>query len=153
MSTNWPGMDGRKTLCPFCLTVWQEHTLNQRAACMANLNQLFSEAMAASQSGASVSPSKVECPVCSKPFGEHAESDLRACASKRSPGTEELEFQSEFIDASFKGEEPDPVKRAELEARTLQMVCSCGKALGAHTVEEILSCDRRQREGNAGGGV
>ena len=111
---------------------------------MAKLKQLRSEALArndALQSGASVSPSKVECPVCSKPYGEHAESDLSACASKLSTGTEEeLEFQGEFVEASFKGEEPDPVKRAELEARTLQMVCSCGKALGDHSGEEILSC-------------
>ena len=154
MSTNWPGMDGRKTLCPFCLTVWQEHTLNQRAACMANLNQLFSEAMAASQSGASVSPSKVECPVCSKQFAKHAESDRRACASKRSPGTEELEFQGDFADASFKRQEPNPVKRGELQAQTRQIiVCSCGRPVGAHTVEEAVACARKQREGNAGGGV
>jgi hypothetical protein len=136
------------------LAVWDEHTLNQGAACMAKLKQLRSEALArndALQSGASVGPSRVECPACSKPYAEHAESGLLACASKFS--TEESEFESEFVEASFKVEEPDPVKRAELEARTLQIVCSCGKTLGEHSVEEILSCDRRQRGGNAGGGV
>jgi len=154
MSTNTPRMDPPKTECRFCGNVWQEHTLNQVDACMAKIKLEISEALARKdtlQSEASVDPLKVICPACSKPFGEHTKADLISCADKfpkRERGPSGLEYQNEFIEGHFEGEEPDPVKRAKIRAQTLQLLCSCGKALGDHTVDESLACSSRDREGN-----
>ena len=148
----------RKTECPFCGNVWQEHTLNQVDACMAKLKRDTAEALslsAASQSEASLSPTKVEiCPVCTRPYQAHTEADLSYCAAnfpKLERGASGLELQSIFTEVHFKDEEPDPVKRAKLHSQTLQTLCLCGKAVGDHTEDEIIAClergqGKRQKE-------
>jgi hypothetical protein len=122
---------------------------------MAIMEKQFSEARAPRdtlQSEAGVGTSKVNiCPVCSKPYGEHTEADLRSCVGpwpKRERGGSGLELQCEFFEAHFKNEEPDPIKRAKLQAQTLQVLCSCGKAVGDHTVDEIDACFHRGGQQN-----
>ena len=124
----------RKTECPFCGNVWQEHTLNQVDPCMAKLKRDTTEALvlsAASQSEASLSPSKVEiCPVCSRPYRAHTEADLSSCVANfpfLERGASGLELQSEFIEAHFKDEEPDPVKRAQLQAKLYKLSAYAGR--------------------------
>ena len=132
-------MSRTKTECPFCGNIWQEHTLNQVDACMAILKQEIAQTLARGdklQSEVGVFQSKVNiCPVCSKPYGEHSEADLDSCAGKwpkRERGASGLELQREFVEAHFENEEPDPIKRAKLQAQTLQTLCSCGKTVGDH---------------------
>lgn len=125
-------MSRTKTECPFCGKIWQEHTLNQRDACMTIMKRQFSEALARRdtlQSEAGVGPSKVNiCPVCSKPYGEHTEADLSSCAGKwpkRKRGASGLELQREFVEG--KNEEPDPIQRAKFRPKLYKYSVHAGK--------------------------
>ena len=48
-------------------------------ACAATIEQIFDQAMG---NRPSVDRSKIKCMICGKPWGEHAETDVRACADK-----------------------------------------------------------------------
>ena len=51
------------------------------------------------------------------------------------------------VDAHFKGENPDPIKRAERQAQAMNEQCpTCNKIVGEHTPEEIRVCARQGRE-------
>lgn len=135
-------------------TVWQEHTLNETRGCMAIMHIEYSAAVArdAKLKGKPV-PADREvalCPVCGKTSEEHTESDVSYCAAKwrkREEGSTGLELQHSFLTSQTvaRGEDPDPLKRAQLQARMMQMHCSCGKANGDHTVDEIRACIERGR--------
>lgn len=154
MSTKGSGMEQPKTECLFCGDIWQEHTLKQIDACTAMMNLHISAALARDatlQGKAGVTPAVEICPVCSKTSLEHTEAQLRSCAAKwrkHDRGATGLEIQCDFAEADFKNHEPDPdpVKRAQLRARMLQLLCSCGKAYGDHTQNEIRACAERNRE-------
>jgi hypothetical protein len=140
----YPGIEQSKTECPFCGNVWEEHTWTEIGGCMVILELEFSAALAhdAKLKGKpSPSPPRVEvCPVCNKLTAEHTDDDQRSCVSKwrkRERGATGLPLQHSFSKVSYEKEEPDPVKRAQLQARAMQALCSCGKAFGDHTVEEI----------------
>ena len=141
-----------KTECPFCGDVWQEHTVNQVDACTAIMKEMNSRARRNTKNEVSAfqfQPGISICPVCKKPFVEHADADLNSCAGKlrkRERGTLGFELQSHFWDARCKNEEPDPAKRATLRAQMLQSLCSCGKTFGDHMQDEILTCARKQRD-------
>ena len=151
-------MDGsrtgrRKTECPFCGDVWQEHTVNQVDACAAIMKEMYSRAARRDTkneaSAFQFQPGISSCPVCKELFGEHADADLNSCAGKlrkRAFRASGLELQSDFAEADFKNQEPDPAKRATLRAQMLQSLCSCGKTFGDHMQDEILACARKQRD-------
>jgi hypothetical protein len=132
-----------------CGNVWQEHTINEVGGCMAIMDIDSSVALARSGKP-SPNPSTVEiCPVCNKLPAEHTEDELRSCVAKwrkHEKGATGLKLQGRFIMAVAKNEELDPVKRAQLRARMLQLLCSCGKAYGDHTQDEIRACAERNRE-------
>jgi hypothetical protein len=149
-------MEPSKTECPFCGLVWQEHTINEVGGCMAIMHIEFSVAVArdAKLQGKPESADRevVLCPVCGETSEEHTENDVSSCLSKwrkREQGATGLKLQGEFFTAHFENEEPDPMKRAQMSARMLQRLCSCGKARGDHTVDEIRACAERNRS-NAG---
>jgi hypothetical protein len=146
-----PRTEQSKTECPFCGNVWQEHTLNETDGCMAMMHLQFSAAIArdASPKGENflLRWQFESCPVCNKLPDEHTEGDLRSCVHKwrkRERGATGLEVQGEFDDAQ--NEEPGQAKRAQLKTWLRQGLCSCGKALGDHTRDEIRACALR-REG------
>jgi len=94
----------------------------------------------------------ITCPVCSRPSEEHNDADVDTCAGKfrkREQGATGLKLQSSFLEANFNGEDADPVKRAQVHAQMLKRLCSCGKAFGEHSSDEMVACSRRSREGNA----
>jgi hypothetical protein len=140
-----------KTECPFCGLVWQDHTLNEVDGCMAIMQLQFSAAVARSgteQNKASLRRRPVEpCPVCNKLPAEHTEADLTSCVAKwrkRDRGSTGLEIQSSFEFAVPPKQEPDPLKREQSRTRFRQMICSCGKARGDHTQDEIRACAERR---------
>src|SRR5215472_4552760 len=129
MSTASSGIDEPKTECPFCGLVWQDHTLNETHGCMAILHIQYYVAVArdAKLQGKPVSADRdvVLCPVCGKTSEEHTEADVNSCETKwrkRDEGSTGLELQHSFLTAQTiaKGEEPDPLKRAQLQARMMQ---------------------------------
>jgi hypothetical protein len=139
-----------KTECPFCGNVWQDHTLNEIRGCMAMMQMQFSAAIA--RSGTEQNKTYLErrpvepCPVCNKLPAEHTEDDLTSCVAKwrkRERGSTGLELQSSFEIAGPPRAEPDPVKREQSRTRFRQMLCSCGKARGDHTQDEIRACAER----------
>ena len=148
-------MEQPRTECPFCGNVWQEHTLTELNGCEAIMKLEYYQALAGSdglqgQAG-TLAQANICCPVCGKLSEDHAEADLRFCVErwrKRERGATGLDVQSNFIEAHFANEEPDPVKRAKLHGQLLKELCSCGKVLGSHTPDELTTCfDRRRREG------
>ncbi|MGA8342475.1 MAG: hypothetical protein WB781_11110, partial [Candidatus Sulfotelmatobacter sp.] len=56
----------------------------------------------------------------------------------------------EIVTSRFKGDDPDPAKRAEKRRRmmplVMQSVCECGKTVAEHSREEILACAHKQRD-------
>ena len=51
------------------------------------------------------------------------------------------------INAEFKGQDPDPKKRAEMQAHAMAGDCpTCGRIIGDHAPEEIRACSQRGRE-------
>jgi hypothetical protein len=148
MSTTSLGIEQPKTECPMCGNVWQRHTLNEIDGCMAILHLEFSVALARSGKRGATSPTVEPCPVCNKLPAEHAETDLTSCMTKwrkRPKGATGLQLQHSFLEGHFEYEEPDPVKRAQMNARMLQSRCFCGKTRGDHTVNEIRACAERNR--------
>jgi hypothetical protein len=147
----YPGIEQSKTECPFCGLVWQDHTLNEVDGCMALLHVQFSAALARDaklKGKPNPKPTAEVCPVCSKTSEEHTEADLESCRDKwrkREQGSTGLELQHLFTTAHFEGQEVDPLKRAQLQARVMQALCPCGKAFGDHTVDETLACAPRNR--------
>jgi hypothetical protein len=152
MSTTSPRIEPSKTECPMCGNVWQEHTLNEVDGCMAIMHLQFSYAIARSgtqKDKAFLERRPVEpCPVCNRLPAEHTEADLTSCMAKwrkREQGATGLKLQGEFLTALPGKEEPDPVKRAQSRIPVRQMLCSCGKARGEHTRDEIRACAERNR--------
>jgi intracellular sulfur oxidation DsrE/DsrF family protein len=82
---------------------------------------------------------------CGKTLREHSVEELKTCAIKF--GGEVTGTEIDIPIADFGGQEPDPVKRTELQAQTLNTVCACGKTLREHSVEEIKICANKQRKG------
>jgi hypothetical protein len=100
------------------------HTMNEIDGCVEIMYVQFSAALARS---VNPRPPRVEiCPVCHQLPDEHTEADLTSCMAKwrkqERGGT--LEIHAEFIQAQFKNEEPDPVKRAQFLAQFRQRLCS-----------------------------
>jgi hypothetical protein len=126
----YPGIEPSKTECPFCGLVWQDHTLNEVDGCMTILHMQHSAARArdAKLKGKPVltHPEVALCPVCRKTSAEHTEDDISFCMAKwrkREQGSTGLESQHSFLTAQFEGQEPDPLKRAQLQARMMQAPC------------------------------
>ena len=88
------------------------------------------------------------CAYCGRDLREHSEQELRDCAVRS--GGEASDDHMTIIGAHFKGEDPDPAKRAEERRRTLpkmmELVCACGKNLAEHSREDILTCAHKQRD-------
>lgn len=155
MATKSLRIEPAMTECPMCGNVWQEHTLNEVDDCIAILHLEYSVALArdAKLKGKPIpNPTEEFCPVCNKLTSEHSDDDERSCVSKwrkREEGATGLEFQHSFmvsrVTARGQVEDPDPLKRAQLQAQMMQMLCSCGKANGDHTVDEIMACIDRER--------
>lgn len=120
-----------------------------RLAAMAIMHMESSAALAR-RGKPSPDPSTVEnCPVCNKLPAEHTDADLRTCVAKwrkHVKGATGLTRQGRFITAVAKNQQPDPVKRAQLGAQALELLCSCGKAYGDHTQDEIRACAERKPE-------
>jgi hypothetical protein len=148
----YPGIEQSKTECPFCGLVWQEHTLNEVDGCMAIMHIEYSVAVGRdTKLKGKPAPADREvalCPVCRKTSAEHTEDDISFCMAKwrkREQGSTGLESQHSFLTVNFEGEDPDPLKRAQLQVRMMQAPCICGKANGDHTVDEIRACAERNR--------
>ena len=84
---------------------------------------------------------------CGKTLRGHSVEELKTCAIKF--GGEVTGTEIDIPIADFDEQEPDPVKRAKLHDRTLNTICSCGKTLQEHSVEEIRACANGQREPDA----
>jgi hypothetical protein len=149
-------MKQQKTECPACGNILQEHTLSEQSGCEAirKLELEYYHAAARSdtsqEQAGTFAQTNICCPVCSKLSGEHTEDDLRSCLGKwrkREPGATGLPRYSVVPNVRRAGavEEPDPVEHAKLKAQMLQTLCSCGKALGGHTPDEIRACFNMKR--------
>jgi hypothetical protein len=79
---------------------------------------------------------------------EHSEQDFNDCALQS--GGEVSDDGVVIIGADFKGEDPDPAKRAarrrETRREMVQAVCACGETFAEHSKEEILACAHKQRD-------
>ena len=145
------GIEPSKTECPFCGLVWQDHTLRETDGCMAILHmQIFAAKVgdARLKGKPFPNPPAEVCPVCNKLTSEHSDDDVSSCMAKwrkRERGSTGLELQRSFLEGNFANEEPDPLKRAQLHARIMQRICSCGKAYGDHSVDEIRACAERPK--------
>lgn len=88
------------------------------------------------------------CGYCGRHFREHSEQDFWDCAVRS--GGKVMENGGCVINsARLKGEDPDPAKRAakrrEMLPKIMESVCECGKTIAEHSMEDILSCDDKQR--------
>ncbi len=85
------------------------------------------------------------CDNCGRDLREHPEQELRACASE-SVG-EVGDDHIEIIGVHFKGQDPDPKKRAERRAEAMRSACpTCDRPFAEHTGEEMRVCADKQRD-------
>jgi hypothetical protein len=88
------------------------------------------------------------CSYCGRDLREHSMQDFRDCALRS--GGEVSDDGVVIVGAHFKGEDPDPAKRAarrrEMRREMTQAVCACGKTFDEHSKEEILACAHKQRD-------
>ena len=88
------------------------------------------------------------CDYCGRDLREHSQQELKDCALQS--GDEVSDDHVEIIGVSFKGEDPDPAKRAEKRRRMrreiMESVCACGRTMAEHSRENILACAHKQRD-------
>jgi hypothetical protein len=88
------------------------------------------------------------CGYCGRHFREHSEQDFRDCAVKS--GGEVSDDGCVIASADFKGEDPDPAKRAarrrEMLPKIMESICTCGKTIADHSREGIRACAHKQRD-------
>jgi hypothetical protein len=58
----------------------------------------------------------------------------------------ELADEFDKAEATFRYQEPDPVKRAQMHEEMMNRTCVCGKTFREHSIEDHKACAAKKRE-------
>jgi len=84
------------------------------------------------------------CLICGKDLRQHSWDEILACANNPQGKPITNVSSAEWTGATFKGQESDPVQRAQSLEEINNAMCACGKIYREHSREDHKACSARR---------